>query len=48
MMSKDYFQHELAVIETEKVGQDIRIWVFAHILPSAKVGTICNYRKVVR
>ena len=41
-MSKDYFQHELAVIETEKVGKDTRTWAFAHILPSAKVGSNCN------
>ena len=41
-MSKNYFQHELAVVETENVGKDTRIWAFAHILPGAVIGSNCN------
>lgn len=41
-MSKDYFQHDLAVVETQNIGNDTRIWAFAHILPGAKIGSNCN------
>lgn len=41
-MSKKYFQHELAVVETENIGKDTRIWAFAHILPGAVIGSNCN------
>lgn len=41
-MSKNYFQHELAIVETEKIGKDTRIWAFAHILPGASIGSNCN------
>ena len=41
-MSKNYFQHELAVVESENIGKDTRIWAFAHILPGAVIGASCN------
>ena len=41
-MSKNYFQHELAVVESDNIGKDTRIWAFAHILPRAVIGTNCN------
>ena len=41
-MSKNYFQHELAVVESENIGKDTRIWAFAHILPGAVIGSNCN------
>ena len=41
-MSKNYFQHELAVVESANIGKDTRIWAFAHILPGAVIGTNCN------
>lgn len=37
-----YFKHELAVVETEQVGDGTRVWAFAHILPGAIVGRDCN------
>ncbi|MGH9614049.1 MAG: WxcM-like domain-containing protein [Bryobacteraceae bacterium] len=36
------FKHDLAVVETEHVGDGTRIWAFAHILPGAKIGRDCN------
>ena len=41
-MDKNYFQHELAVVESQNIGRDTRIWAFAHILPGAVIGTNCN------
>ena len=41
-MTKNYFQHELAVVESENIGKDTRIWAFAHILPGAVIGSNCN------
>lgn len=41
-MSKDFFKHELAVVETKHIGKDTRIWAFAHILAGAKIGSNCN------
>ena len=41
-MYKNYFQHELAVVETVNIGKDTRIWAFAHILPGAVIGSNCN------
>ena len=41
-MNKDYFQHDLAVVETGHIGKDTRIWAFAHILSGAKIGSNCN------
>lgn len=38
----DMFKHELALVETDAVGEGTRIWAFAHILPGAKIGRDCN------
>lgn len=37
-----YFTHSHAIVETENVGENTRIWAFAHILPRAVVGSNCN------
>lgn len=41
-MSRNYFQHPQAIVETEHVGQDTRVWAFVHILPDARIGSDCN------
>lgn len=38
----DYFVHEKAICESEKIGSGTRIWAFAHILSEAVVGDDCN------
>ena len=40
--ARDFFLHELAVVETSAVGRGTRIWAFAHILPGARIGADCN------
>lgn len=37
-----FFKHDKALVETENVGQDTKIWAFAHILPGAQIGVNCN------
>jgi acetyltransferase-like isoleucine patch superfamily enzyme len=34
--------HEQAIVETEHIGQDSRVWAFAHILENAVIGKNCN------
>lgn len=40
-MAKPYF-HPQAIVESSKVGEDTRVWAFAHILPGATIGRECN------
>jgi len=42
MSSKPYFVHSHAIVETENIGVNTRIWAFVHILPGAKLGKDCN------
>jgi UDP-2-acetamido-3-amino-2,3-dideoxy-glucuronate N-acetyltransferase len=37
-----FFQHPTALIESEHIGSDTRIWAFAHVLEGATIGTGCN------
>ncbi len=37
-----FFKHPHALVETEHIGRDTRIWAFAHVLPGAVIGEDCN------
>jgi len=39
---KHFFAHPNALVETEKIGKNTRIWAFAHVLPGAVIGEDCN------
>lgn len=39
---KKFFQHPQALVESENIGDQSRIWAFAHVLPGAKIGNDCN------
>ena len=39
---QDYSAHPTAIVETENIGARTRIWAFAHVLPTARVGADCN------
>jgi len=39
---KPFFIHPNALVETEKIGKNTRIWAFAHVLPGAVIGEDCN------
>jgi UDP-2-acetamido-3-amino-2,3-dideoxy-glucuronate N-acetyltransferase len=37
-----FFRHDAAIVETDRVGAGTRIWAFAHVLPGATIGADCN------
>ncbi len=37
-----FFAHPNAIVESEKIGRDTRIWAFVHVLPQAVIGADCN------
>jgi acetyltransferase-like isoleucine patch superfamily enzyme/dTDP-4-dehydrorhamnose 3,5-epimerase-like enzyme len=37
-----YIAHPNAIIETDQIGPRTRIWAFAHVLPTARIGADCN------
>ncbi|HTX17209.1 MAG TPA: acyltransferase [Bacteroidota bacterium] len=39
---KDFFRHELAIVESARIGSGTRIWAFAHIMEGATIGKRCN------
>jgi acetyltransferase-like isoleucine patch superfamily enzyme len=36
------FVHPAGLCESQHVGEDTRIWAFAHVLPGARIGRNCN------
>lgn len=38
----NYFAHSHALVESTKIGDNTRIWAFAHVLPEATIGSDCN------
>ncbi|GIO88496.1 hypothetical protein J25TS5_54280 [Paenibacillus faecis] len=38
----NYYKHPNAIVETCKIGENTRVWAFAHILPGAVLGSNCN------
>lgn len=38
----NYFVHEKAICESPNIGDNTRVWAFAHILPGAAIGADCN------
>ena len=38
----NYHVHSHALVESEKIGRNTRIWAFAHVLPGATIGEECN------
>ncbi len=37
-----FHKHPQAIVETSRIGENTRVWAFAHILPGAVVGGDCN------
>src|SRR6185369_583165 len=38
----NYFVHSHALVESENIGDNTRIWAFAHVLKGARIGADCN------
>jgi len=41
-MMSEIFKHAHALVETEYVGENTRIWAFAHVMKDAQIGKECN------
>jgi acetyltransferase-like isoleucine patch superfamily enzyme len=41
-MNRRFFQHSTALVESANIGAGTRIWAFAHVLKSARIGRDCN------
>jgi len=37
-----FYQHPTAIVESQHIGDNTRIWAYAHVLPGAKIGADCN------
>jgi UDP-2-acetamido-3-amino-2,3-dideoxy-glucuronate N-acetyltransferase len=37
-----YFKHPTALVESDQIGAGTRVWAFAHIMGSARIGAHCN------
>jgi len=37
-----YMVHPLALVESDEIGEDTRIWAFAHVMKDARIGRGCN------
>ncbi len=42
MPDKEYFVHHNAIVETEDIGKDTRIWAFTHVMKNVSIGEDCN------
>ena len=40
--ARGYSAHPTAIVETGNIGPRTRIWAFAHVLPTARIGADCN------
>ena len=41
--SSDYFVHETAIVEDgAKIGNDTKVWHFAHVMPGCEIGERCS------
>ncbi len=39
---KDYFIHQNAIVDTDKIGKNTRIWAFSHLFKNSIIGENCN------
>lgn len=42
MPEKNYFVHPNALVETNQIGKNTRIWAFAHVMKNVNIGEDCN------
>ena len=38
----NFTKHPSALVETQNIGDNTRVWAFAHVLPGAQIGADCN------
>jgi acetyltransferase-like isoleucine patch superfamily enzyme/dTDP-4-dehydrorhamnose 3,5-epimerase-like enzyme len=37
-----YFKHDTAIVDSDHIGDNTRIWAFSHVLAGARIGADCN------
>jgi UDP-2-acetamido-3-amino-2,3-dideoxy-glucuronate N-acetyltransferase len=42
MLEKKFFVHPKALVETDDIGANSRVWAFAHVMKGARIGSDCN------
>jgi UDP-2-acetamido-3-amino-2,3-dideoxy-glucuronate N-acetyltransferase len=42
LQEKKYFAHPQALVESEDIGAETRVWAFAHVMKGAVIGSGCN------
>ncbi len=42
MSDKNYYVHPNALVESDDIGKDTRIWAFSHVLKNVTIGEDCN------
>jgi acetyltransferase-like isoleucine patch superfamily enzyme len=42
MLEKKFFVHPEALVETDDIGANSRVWAFAHVMKGARIGSDCN------
>jgi UDP-2-acetamido-3-amino-2,3-dideoxy-glucuronate N-acetyltransferase len=38
----NFFAHPKALVETDRIGADTKIWAFAHVMAGVEIGADCN------
>jgi acetyltransferase-like isoleucine patch superfamily enzyme len=38
----DFFKHDTALVESDRIGEGTRIWAYAHVMRGAVIGAHCN------
>jgi UDP-2-acetamido-3-amino-2,3-dideoxy-glucuronate N-acetyltransferase len=41
-LPKSVFVHPHALVETDAIGEETRVWAFAHVMKGARIGERCN------
>lgn len=42
MLEKKFFVHPRALVESDDIGANTRVWAFAHVMAGASIGKDCN------
>ena len=42
MINQNFFTHPQGICESITVGDETKIWAYAHVLPGARIGSACN------
>jgi UDP-2-acetamido-3-amino-2,3-dideoxy-glucuronate N-acetyltransferase len=42
MLEKKFFVHSHALVESDDIGPNTRVWAFAHVMAGARIGSDCN------